>query len=292
MTPLIQARCDLGLSPDQLARAAQVPPKEYKLLESGKRKPLHSGEWRPEVRSLAAFHGIPPEDLFPDHAPIVETATFRAPVLPDDITHPEEYVARRDALVVLLSSLAHISSHLKAFDAWMIVIDELLSGRDVSIESLAKRMHCKYGIARLHLLRAMSAIRWHVDPESVGLPSRRKGERKEPCIFDSLRKQQDLEVRIRHTMRLVPFVARLHAYSRLIQSFPPDHWFTDEEWRNICARRAVLGKVYYTGTRLPRTNPPWLDEAARLVGVTADREFAAICEARRQDHAVTATCDR
>lgn len=64
---LQQRREELGMNQAQLCRAAGIAHRgAYGALESMKRSPFSPrGDWRPIVLTIARFHGLSPEELFP-----------------------------------------------------------------------------------------------------------------------------------------------------------------------------------------------------------------------------------
>lgn len=74
---LRERRDELGLTQKQMAVAAGVGINDYAALEGMRVSPLdREGEWRSAAKSIAAFHCVEPEELWPEA--ILEVETSRA----------------------------------------------------------------------------------------------------------------------------------------------------------------------------------------------------------------------
>lgn len=66
---LVKAREDLGLNQRQMAAAIGVGASELGRLENLKQSPRHrgTGDWTVTALRIAEFHGLSPEEIWPDH---------------------------------------------------------------------------------------------------------------------------------------------------------------------------------------------------------------------------------
>lgn len=74
---LKERRLELGLNCKQMAAAVGVAANLYSGLETMRDPPVHrrSGEWRPSALAIARFHGLSPDELWPDAIRLIKQAT-------------------------------------------------------------------------------------------------------------------------------------------------------------------------------------------------------------------------
>lgn len=83
-----QRRLELGMTQAQLALACGLDEQRYGALENMKISPVlrRTGEWTKRALAVASFHGVSPDDLWPEEVLRVERSFFEAKVDVDQIT--------------------------------------------------------------------------------------------------------------------------------------------------------------------------------------------------------------